>query len=202
VEDDELLSRWRGGDVEAGETLFARHFPATRRFFRNKVAAQDIEELVQRTFEGLVKSPGEVRGDATFRGFLFTIARFQLYKFLRDNGRRDAQRDHDIGMSSIHDLGFSPSAMVAGEHAQSLVQQALQRVCVDHQVVLELFYWENLTGPEIASALGVAAATVRTRLHRARHAVAEALHAMLVQRGGDAASIEIEQILVELRDAL
>lgn len=200
--DTELLTRWRAGDRAAGTDLFRRHFPAVRRFFRNKTAAQDVEDLVQRTFAGLVESTTELHEGATFRSFLFAVARNQLYKFLRDRGRRDGRHDDDVGVSSIHDLGISPSAAMAAGQALELVQAALQRVCIDHQVVLELFYWENLQGPEIAESLGIAPATVRTRLFRARHALEEALAALLAERAQPQAGLDVEQLMLELRASM
>jgi RNA polymerase sigma-70 factor (ECF subfamily) len=177
--DLDLLARWQGGDPQAGTRLFRRYFPVVRRFFRNKIGPQEVEDLVQRTFAGLVEGAAGFRGEASFRVFLFAVARRQLYKFLRDNGRRVAQLDPDLGVSSIHALGFSPSSILSASQEQELLQQALQRISVDHQVMIELSYWEELPGAEIAEVLGIAPATVRTRLHRARKALEHELNLLL-----------------------
>ncbi len=184
-EDDlELLGRWQDGDRQAGTLLFRRYFPAVRRFFRNKIGADEVEDLVQRTFAGLVEGAASFRRDASFRVFLFAVARRQLFKFLRDNGRRTAHLAADPGVSSIQALGFSPSSILAADQYQGLVQQALQRIGVDHQTMIELYYWEEIPGPEIAEILGIAPTTVRTRLHRARKALEEELRVLLVGTPG------------------
>jgi RNA polymerase sigma factor (sigma-70 family) len=201
-DDAELLARWRAGDRGAGTILFRRNFPAVRRFFRNKTAAQDVEELVQRTFAGLVESTTSLHEGSSFRALLFGVARNQFYKFLRDRGRREGRHDADVGLSSIHALGISPSAALATDQAADLVQSALQRVGADHQVVLELFYWENMAGPEIAESLGIAPATVRTRLHRARLALEEAIAALLVERAQPAVALDIPRAMLDLRASL
>jgi RNA polymerase sigma-70 factor (ECF subfamily) len=197
VEDPDLalLGRWQAGDRQAGTQLFRRYFPTVRRFFRNKVGPQDVEDLVQRTFAGLVEAVGQFRRDASFRVFLFAVARHQLYKFLRDHGRREARHAADLGVSSIHALGHSPSSILAAGETHGLVQQALQRIAVEHQVVIELFYWEEITGPEIAEILGVAAATVRTRLHRARHALQEELAKLLAARAAASPEIDLDEVV-------
>jgi RNA polymerase sigma-70 factor (ECF subfamily) len=202
IDDAELLDKWRRGDRVAGTDLFRRHFPAVRRFFRNKAAAQDVEDLVQRTFAGLVESTTQLTDGASFRSLLFGVARNQLYKFLRDRGRREGRHDEDVGVSSIHALGISPTGAMASGEALALVQAGLQRVCIDHQVVLELFYWENLPGADIAESLGVAPATVRTRLHRARQALEEAIEALLVERAQPAATLDLPQLMLDLRASL
>lgn len=200
-DDTTLLASWRAGDRAAGTDLFRRHFPAVRRFFRNKAAAQDVEELVQRTFTGLVESTTELHEGASFRSLLFGVARNHLYKFLRDRGRREGRHD-DVGVSSIYALGISPTGALAADQALELVQSALQRVCVDHQVVLELFYWENLPGADIAASLGIAPATVRTRLHRARQALEEAIAKLMNERAQPTAAVDVPQLMLDLRASL
>jgi RNA polymerase sigma-70 factor (ECF subfamily) len=201
-DDLELLSRWRAGDKQAGTALFRRYFAQTRRFFRNKVGAHDVEDLVQRTFAGLVERVEGFRGDASFRVYLFGVARRQLWKFLRDNGRHVARHNVDLGVSSIHALGFSPSSMVAAGEQQLLIQDALQRICVEYQTMIELYYWDEVPGPEIAEILGISPTTVRTRLHRARKALEEELLAVIAGRPDTAGIGDLESALRALGSSL
>ena len=176
-EDDdlELLERWRDGDKAAGNALFRRHFASVRRFFRNKVRPDDVEDLIQRTFAGCVESRDRFRGDASFRTFLFAVARRQLYKHLRDRAVKESREAPDLGVSSVHALGMSPSSVMAARQEQGLLLEALQRISVDHQTMLELYYWEQMPGPEIAKVFDISPTTVRTRLFRARQALEAAL---------------------------
>lgn len=172
--DNELLELWQGGDATAGNELFLRHFRSIRRFFANKVPAEEVEDFVQRTFTGCVTARERIRPDASMRAFMFGVARRQLYKFLRDRASKGRLIDVDFGVSSVRDLGHSPSSMMAKQQEHELLLQALQQVSVEHQTIIELYYWEQLSGPEIAEVLDIAPATVRTRLHRGRQAVEEA----------------------------
>jgi RNA polymerase sigma-70 factor (ECF subfamily) len=45
---------------------------------------------------------------------------------------------------------------------------ALRRLPMDHQITLELYYWENLSGSELAEVLEVPEGTVRGRIRRAK----------------------------------
>lgn len=173
--DEELLERWRAGDARAGNALFRRHFASIRRFFANKVGADHIEELVQHTFTGCIEGRERFLGRASFRTFLFAIAKNQLYKHLRDHASQRSRQAPDMNVSSVRELGCSPSSIVAAREQQASMLAALQRIPVEQQLVLELFYWEQLSGAEIAEVLEVAPATVRTRLFRARAALKEAM---------------------------
>lgn len=187
-DDAELLEKWRDGDRAAGNTLFRRHFATVRRFFRNKIGADDVEDLIQRTFTGCIEGRDRFRGDSSFRTFLFAVARRQLYKHLRDRASRESRRDPDMHLSSVHALGHSPSSVAAAREEHSMLLVALQRISVEHQTMLELYYWEQLPGPEIAEVFEISPTTVRTRLHRARKALEE----VLAELTKDGAPIDIE----------
>jgi RNA polymerase sigma-70 factor (ECF subfamily) len=171
--DDELLTAWRSGDRRAGEELFDRHFKALTRFFRNKVgqagsqgAGDGMDDLIQQTVLGLLEAQHEFRGEGSFRSFVFGVA----YNVLRNHyrqARRDAER-LDFGVTSIFDLASGAVEVLAGKHEQRLLLQGLRRIPVEHQVLLELYFWEPVPAPEIAQILGVPVGTVRTRIRRAK----------------------------------
>ena len=62
--------------------------------------------------------------------------------------------------------------MARNEQERSL-HEALRRIPIDHQIALELAYWEDLSGPEIAGILDISEHTVRSRLARAREMLRE-----------------------------
>jgi RNA polymerase sigma-70 factor (ECF subfamily) len=174
--DLERLEAWRGGDREAGRELLERHYEPLARFFRNKVGV-DAPELVQRTMLACIESRDRFRGTASFRTYLFTIARNELCAHFRRSGR-----EVDLGERSIADLGTSPSAALGRRQEQRLLLEALRRVSIDAQITLELYYWEGLDTREIAEVLGIPAATVRSRLRLARDAVEAQLAALSLSR--------------------
>ncbi|HWB75073.1 MAG TPA: RNA polymerase sigma factor [Nannocystaceae bacterium] len=165
-DDFTLLEAWRGGDEQAGRDLFERYFDAVYRFFRNKVD-DAAEDLVQQTFMGLVQGKDRFRGDASFRTYVFMIARKRLYTYLRE---RDRNKDPvEVSTTSVADLGLvSPSRAVLVRQEQQLLLQALRRLPIEMQVALELFYWEELGVGEIADVLETPVGTVKSRLQRAR----------------------------------
>jgi len=165
VGDFELLDAWCAGDQGAGNTLFGRHFDALVRFFFNKVEQAECEDLVQRTLLACVSSKTRFRRHSSFRTFLFGIARNELLMFYRTLGQRP---DTNFSTHSVADLGTSPSANVAREQEHALLLDALHRLPVDTQMLIELHYWEDLDAAALAELFEIDPTTVRTRLHRAR----------------------------------
>ena len=76
TDDFETLDRWRAGDRAAGNELLRRHFDGLYRFFRNKVD-EGVDDLIQRSFLACVESKDRFRKQASFRTYLFTVARHE-----------------------------------------------------------------------------------------------------------------------------
>lgn len=170
--DYDLLDAWRGGDAEAGNQLFERHFDSVCRFFRNKVN-EGVDDLIQRTFLACVESKDAFRGDATFRTYLFTLARNTLYAHFKRTHKERARLDPlEV---SVHDLGPTPTGIVAKRKEQRVLLEALRAIPVEHQVTLELYYWEELSAADLGRVLGVPEGTVRTRIRRAKSLLEQAI---------------------------
>ena len=170
-DDAELYAAWRNGDKRAGQKLIERYYDPVLRFFRTKVGPQ-ADDLVQRTF--LVCSEGGFRGESSFRSYLFGVARNLLFKFFRGH-RRDALVDPDFTVSSVYELAPGVSTVAANRLEQRLLLEALRRIPLEFQMLLELYYWEELSIAELSAVLELPDGTVKSRLRRGRALVREAL---------------------------
>lgn len=170
--DAELLVAWSGGDRRAGERLFRRYFAAIARYFRNKVQDQ-FDDLIQQTFAGCLESMARFRGEGTFRSYLFTVAHRVLAAHLRVKYR--IAGDRDVDEISLYDLAPGPSQVVAQRREQQVLLDALRRLPLMYQTVLELYFWEEMTSLQIAEVLELPHGTVQTRLRRARELLAAAV---------------------------
>ena len=170
--DSDLIRAWRAGDRRAGSALFERHFDGVRRFFRNKVD-QGVEDLVQRTFVACLEGRDRFREEASFRTYLFAIA----HNLLREHFRRQrrATEELDLERLSIIDLGASPSSLLVARAEEKLLLHGLRQLPIASQVLLELYYWEQLTGAELGVFLGVPEDTARSRLRKAKAQLEAAL---------------------------
>jgi RNA polymerase sigma factor (sigma-70 family) len=171
-DDATLLDRWRQGDAVSGEALFQRHFASIYAFFETK-CEREADELVQATFFACLRAKNQFRGESSFRTYLFTIARHELYRVLRE-GQRDGAR-LDFEASSIAELVTTPGSRIARNREHQRLVEAMRQLSVEQQTLLELHYWEDLGIADLAAIFEVPDATLRTRLHRARKALREKL---------------------------
>jgi RNA polymerase sigma factor (sigma-70 family) len=165
--DLQLLERWRAGDLQAGQTLFGRHFRDVYRFFQHKVGA-DADDLAQRTFMGCVSARDQFRGHASFRTFLFAIARHELYRYLRN--LPDAEHV-DFEATSIAQIVTSPVSRLERSRQIEQLRAALRELPAEQQLLLELHYWHDLDAAALGEIFEAQPGAIRVRLLRARAAL-------------------------------
>lgn len=163
--DDDLLAAWRSGDEDAGVELFERYYDGVSRFFKSK-AWDAAADLIQRTFLACLETRDRMREGTSFRSYLFGIARNILFEHYR--GKRRDGRLLDFAERSLEDLGATPTTALAQAQESQLLLQALRQIPLEHQMILELYYWEDMTAGEIAGVLDVPEGTARTRIRRAK----------------------------------
>jgi RNA polymerase sigma factor (sigma-70 family) len=162
--DLELFDAWtRGVNGAAGE-LFERHFEAIDRFFRNKVN-EGHDDLVQLTFEACLASRDRFRRDSSFRTYLFAIAHNVLCGHFRALKR---QAHLEFTEVSACDLAPGPSTVFRARREQQLLLEALRKIPLDYQIVLELYYWEGLPASAIGEIVEMPENTVRSRIRKGK----------------------------------
>jgi RNA polymerase sigma factor (sigma-70 family) len=187
-----LLERWRAGDKRAGEDLFARHFADIYRFFEHKVGAE-TDELTQKTFLACVRARDQFRGQSSFRTYLFTLARHELYGHLRGLPRRRGEVDFEV--TSIAELVTSASGRLERAQQVELLRAALRELPAEQQLLLELHYWHELDAVALAEVFGANAGAIRVRLLRGRKALREQM-----ERLGAGALSGADRLAASLRE--
>jgi len=173
VDDLTVLQRWRDGDQRAGQELFTRHFAEIYRFFEHKLPGE-ADDLTQQTFLACVKSRDQFRGQSTFRTYLFTIARNELYMRLRKIPKFEQV---DLEVSALDELVSSPSKQFGKDQELAKIRGALQKLPVEQQVLLEFHYWHDLDAAALAEMFETNPGAIRVRLLRARRALRDRLGA-------------------------
>jgi RNA polymerase sigma-70 factor, ECF subfamily len=146
------------------------------RWLRRVVAArvsepQAVDEVMQEVALSAVAQRSALRNPASVAVWLYRLAVRQVLLYRRKTGR---QRGLVVRYAARRggdeiDGAASPLAWLVRDERQQLVQVALRRLPERDAQLLILKYTEGYAARELADRLGVAVATVETRLHRARH---------------------------------
>jgi RNA polymerase sigma-70 factor (ECF subfamily) len=171
--DEALLAACAAGDPSALATLFERHQLRIRRFASRMLGGRDAEDVVQSTFLVAWERARRFRGDASVFEWLLGISAHQARRVRRMESRRRL---------AMRALGREPQRPVAPPHDALARDESLARLraAVDSlphhlRAVFLLCEVEDLSGVEVARALGLPAGTVWRRLHQARARLRAAL---------------------------
>jgi RNA polymerase sigma-70 factor (sigma-E family) len=126
----------------------------------------DAEEIAQETFAIAYSRRRRVQAAANPEGWLHTVA----VNLARRRRRR--RRTLDLLLRKEVPEPAPPPDWV-GEHAE--LHAAIRKLSHDHRTVVVLHYLADMPVDEIAAVLGIAAGTVKSRLSRARAALAARL---------------------------
>lgn len=182
--DEELVRRYRAGNIEAFESLVARYrielFHFLSRFTGNRTTADD---LFQETFLQVHLSAGDFDTERRFRPWLFTIAANKARDHLRRSNRRQASSlSAPVDASSGEGGEFvdlmqadleTPPEEAQRHEVQLMVRQTVGLMPEHLREILLLAYFHQFAYKEVAEMLGIPLGTVKSRLHAAVATFAE-----------------------------
>lgn len=163
-------SRIHPDDPEARRARFESVFVSESRAIlgyalRRVDAAEDAADVVAETFLVAWRRIDDVPAGADARLWLYGVARRVLA-----NHRRGDRRRHRLGERLREDLLTQVDVVRHDEDDITTgVGAAMLRLSDDDRELLRLTSWEGLSPVDIAAAMAIPPATVRTRLHRARN---------------------------------
>lgn len=175
--------RTRSRDAEPMEEALA-HADALYNLARYLTSdASEAEDLVQETYARALRTWGDLAPGTNVKAWLFRILRNQIISRYRESARRPAAAPYDTTESGAEDESgeVAPAASVDPEQLRRVMagelEAALRTLSEDARTVV-LLDVEGFTETELATVLGCAVGTVKSRLHRAR----AALRAQLTDR--------------------
>jgi RNA polymerase sigma-70 factor (ECF subfamily) len=152
------------------ESLFAPHDAEIRVFVRRRVDPQAVDDVMQEIRLAAFASADSFSRRSSFRTWLYGIALNKCRDYYRGRGK-------DAAIVSLESAG---SVQAAGDaHAASdlhqTVLQALGELTQSQREVLELYYYGELTLPQIATILSRNLNTVKYQFYRAHAELADRL---------------------------
>lgn len=176
-----LLSRLRRGDSRAFAELVRayqdRVFNLTYRMLGDR---HEAEDLAQEIFVSLHGALDGFRGESRLSTWIFRVTRNHCLNRLKYLTRRDRGRASELTQVpetalAAADEELSPDDAIAAKERRALVRRAMEGLDEEHRLLVVLRDIEGLSYEEIAQVTEQPEGTVKSRLHRARLALATAL---------------------------
>jgi RNA polymerase sigma-70 factor (ECF subfamily) len=169
--DDDLVRRFREGDIAAFEALVERYSSPVYNFALRFIGNEpDAADAAQQTFVQLFESPPGSRPDASVRPWLFTVARNKCVDLIRRRIPRAQVGDPTHESTEVDPVDSSPLPEEIYERAEmeQLLQQAIDALPPRNREVVLLRYVGGLTFAEVGEALGMPENTAKTLFQRAK----------------------------------
>jgi RNA polymerase sigma-70 factor, ECF subfamily len=184
--DATLLERARGGDRRALDDLLGRHQRRVYRFGLKMCRdPEDAKDILQETLLAVARTVKDFRGASSVSTWMYTIARSFCIKKRRRSKFAPAEeasleaRAPGLEARQVADPGRGPDEALAGRQIEAALEQAIGALDPMYREVLVLRDVEGLTAPEVAEVMGLTVEAVKSRLHRARVTVREAMGPLL-----------------------
>lgn len=191
-----LVQRVQQGDIRAFDLLVIKYQRRVERLIGRFVRDTDlVQDLAQEAFIRAYRALPQFRGESAFYTWLYRIAVNTAKKQLMVLGRdpvitesalaeRREQEDETSAPQLEQRDDETPEAVLAGKEVARVVNEAIQALSEDLRQALVLREIEGLSYEEIAQVMNCPVGTVRSRIFRAREAIAQRLRPVLDRRGG------------------
>jgi RNA polymerase sigma-70 factor (ECF subfamily) len=185
--DQQLVERVQRGDKAAFDLLVVKYqrkiFRLLSRLIRDTA---EIEDVAQEAFVKAYRALPNFRGDSAFYTWLYRIAINTAKNYLVSQGRRaPTSTQADVEDAETFDDGDhlrdlnTPDSMLVTKQVAEAVNRAIDTLPEDLRTAIVLRELEGLSYEEIAESMQCPIGTVRSRIFRAREAIALELRPIL-----------------------
>lgn len=185
--DQALVERVQKGDKAAFELLVAKYHRKIIRLVSRLIRdAAEVEDVTQDAFIKAYRALPQFRGESAFYTWLYRIAVNTAKNHLATRGRRaptstdaDAEEAETFAEAEqLRDINTPESVLMSKQIAQT-VNSAMESLPEELRTAITLREIEGLSYEEIAEAMACPIGTVRSRIFRAREAIASRLRPLL-----------------------
>jgi RNA polymerase sigma-70 factor (ECF subfamily) len=185
--DAQLVERAQQGDKRAYELLVAKYQRKLGRLLSRFVRdPAEVEDVTQEAFIKAYRALPSFRGDSAFYTWLYRIAINTAKNYLVALGRRaptstgfdNAEAENFEDAEQLRD-GNTPESELMGREIAATVNKAMDALPADLRTAITLREIEGMSYEEIANVMNCPIGTVRSRIFRAREAIAAELRPLL-----------------------
>ena len=185
--DQQLVERAQRGDKRAFELLVEKYQRKLGRLLSRLVRDPgEVEDVTQEAFVKAYRALPSFRGDSAFYTWLYRIGINTAKNYLVAMGRRtptsteiDAEdaEGHESG-EQLRDIN-TPESLLLSKEIAATVNAAIESLPEELRSAIQLRELEGMSYEEIAKLMDCPIGTVRSRIFRAREAIAERLKPIL-----------------------
>ena len=182
-----VVKKVQAGDVAAFAKLILKYRERVYSIIYNLCAnREDAADLTQGTFIKAFQSINRFQGQSSFFTWLYRIAVNATLTHLRKNKLRtffsferitEEDKSSEILEALTDKRGADREAFV--KELQEKLNEALQKLSINHRMVVTLFEIDGLSHNEIAEIMNCSVGTVRSRLHYAKQLLQAELQSYL-----------------------
>lgn len=195
--DAALVERVQRGDQRAFEMLVVKYQRRIERLIGRMVRDVDlVEDIAQETFIRAYRALPAFRGESAFYTWLYRIAvntakkamiGLQRDPVMTESAVGGGSSEEDEGSRVENELtdGETPESVLASRQVAETVHKAMAELSEDLRQAITLREIEGLSYEEIAEMMNCPIGTVRSRIYRAREAIATRLRPLLDTREGE-----------------
>jgi RNA polymerase sigma-70 factor (ECF subfamily) len=185
--DQQLVERAQRGDKRAFELLVLKYQRKLGRLLSRFVRdAAEVEDVTQEAFIKAYRALPSFRGDSAFYTWLYRIAINTAKNYLVALGRRaptstgfdNEEAENFEEADALRDAN-TPEGELHGTQIAAVVNRAVDALPEDLRTAITLREIEGLSYEEIANVMNCPIGTVRSRIFRAREAIATELRPLL-----------------------
>ncbi len=185
--DQKLVERAQRGDKHAYELLVTKYQRRLSRLISRFVRdTAEIEDVTQEAFIKAYRALPSFRGESAFYTWLYRIGINTAKNYLLALKRRaptsttfDAEEAEGFEEAGLLQEVSTPENELMSKQVVEVVNSSLQQLPDDLRTALTLREIEGLSYEEIADVMNCPIGTVRSRIFRAREAIAENLRPLL-----------------------
>lgn len=185
--DQQLVARAQHGDQQAFGLLVSKYQRKLARLLSRLIRdPAEVEDVAQETFIKAYRALGNFRGDSAFYTWLYRIGINTAKNYLVSQGRRaPTSTEFDSEEAEGFDDGDllrdinTPERMLFSKEIGETVNAAMEALPEDLRTAITLREIEGMSYEDIAKMMDCPIGTVRSRIFRAREAVAEKLRPLL-----------------------
>jgi RNA polymerase sigma-70 factor (ECF subfamily) len=185
--DQQLVERAQRGDKKAFELLVSKYQRKLGRLLSRFIRdSTEVEDVTQEAFIKAYRALPSFRGDSAFYTWLYRIGINTAKNYLVAMGRRaptttDIDSEEAEGFEDgdqLRDLNTPENEMMSRQVGET-VNQTLEELPEELRTAITLREIEGLSYEDIANIMNCPIGTVRSRIFRAREAIAEKLRPLL-----------------------